>query len=264
MTSTNLQAIHLEQEENRHWRYTAAANLPWYTFKLARFGLVAEALNGSVEDINNKSFFFSHGYWPLNSVYSPENAPFANIMTLTLYPFQGAPAIDLGLILPNFMHYKIKGKVAALDYRPGKAKLCWLLVGYLHDSKRHAAFYIPANELEQQCRASTEPFTFECNLGINENTTAISLLFDSNIRTDYEFCLWRDLEHRPFQAHSLSLVLADTELTPVLSDEVGEISDHDMILGNRWTTKKATMPKGCLAFYEMDIDFSTNFKIVSS
>lgn len=263
MTTPNLKAISLPKATTRNWHYNSQKPLPWYTFILARHGLISIPLNNSIEDFNGDTFVFSHGYWPLDSTYSPENAPFANIMTLALYPFQGVPAICLDLLLPDFVHYQIKGKMAALDYQPAEAKLCWLLVVFLHDSQRHAAFYISAKELEKQCLSSTKPFTFECNLGVNDTNEATSLLFDATTKNNYEFCLWQDLKHRPFQAHSLALVLADTKLTPVLADEVSKISYDEMVIGNRWTPKKDSMPKGCLAFYDMSIRFSSHFKIVS-
>lgn len=250
----------------RTYSMKTSQGYPWMTYvgtdRTAGFGMIPPA-GYSKPDKDGSRFLFSVGPWWVDANQAHPGYGSLSIIFFT-YVVPNPPGIkhflfDPSLCYPNMRNMKIRGNIRGhnVDLRGGDF-VFWFQCYSERIGKylNYACIGQPLNDKLLDGNINH----FELNIDIGKGDDWVSLG-----SCDEKSELYGNLELKELSLDTpldMGFIIVPIDAKPLWNTECEEILPLDLGIGCRWPVNVDRLPKGTIAIYDLEIEYSSNYEIV--
>lgn len=236
---------------------------PWLKYLgtdgIAGHGITAKA-GYSKPDRKGRQCIFSVGPWWLDTNHAhPGYGCLQLIMVASVRMNINTPSqklFDPSLLYPTLQNMKINGRIRGTDVDLKGADLVFWFQCYSEKIKKHVNYACVGQPLNEKLTdGKINDFELNIDIGQAQDWVCLGSCIDKNDKYGNLDIRELDLD----KPDSIGFIVIPVEVKPLWTEEVDQISVSDIGLMHAWPPDISNLPKGTIAFYDLDISYEARY-----
>lgn len=264
---TTYSVVRSQTTLHRSYSLESSNGFPWRTYagtdRISGNGIISSA-SYSKTDSRGRRFLFSVGPWWLDANHSH---PGFGGLSLIFFAFVrqipgwiGPLSLYPTLLYPNMRGMKIRGKIRGHDVDLKGADLVFWFQCYSRKIGKRVNYACIGQPLNDRLiDGNINEFEMKIDIGTIDDWVCLG-------SCDEKSDLYGNLDLRELDLDTpdnIGFILAPIEARPLWADECNVASQIDLGLNRTWPIDIGSLPTGAIAMYELEIDYYSNYEIIT-